>query len=102
MRRGVFRWKLMRCGRIWRSGRLSLLRPATALFPLFQKRLHAALGATFHPPRPTNDGILDLIAAVVIPLPTLGGISELAPQASRSIVQPTADKLLRRGFDFFL
>ena len=85
MRRGVFRWKLMRCGRIWRSGRLSLLRPATAIFPLFQKRLHAALGATFHPPRPTNDGILDLIAAVVIPLPTLGGIPELAPQAFRTI-----------------
>ncbi len=81
MRRGVFRWKLMRCGRIWRSGRLSLLRPATALFPLFQKRLHATLGATFHPPRPASGGILDSVAAVVIGLPMLGGIPKLAPQA---------------------
>lgn len=81
MGRGVFRWRLLRCGRIWRSGRLSLLRLAPALFPLFQKRLHATLGATFHPPRPASGGILDSVAAVVIGLPMLGGIPKLAPQA---------------------
>jgi hypothetical protein len=57
------------------------LRPTPALFPLFQKRLHATLGATFHPPRPASGGILDSVAAVVIGLPMLGGIPKLAPQA---------------------
>jgi hypothetical protein len=69
---------------------------------LLQQRLYAAFDSTLSPPCPVGGGILDPVAAVVIPLPTLGGISELAPQASRSIVQPTADKLLRRGFDLLL
>ena len=69
--------------------------PLASLF-LLQKALYPALG----PPRPTNGGILDPVAAVVIGLPTLGSIPELAPQALCPIVQPTADKLFGRGFDF--
>ena len=69
--------------------------PLASLF-LLQKVLYP----TFGPPRSTNGSILDPVAAVVIGLPTLGSIPELAPQAFCSIVQPTADKLFRGGFDF--
>lgn len=41
----------------------------------FQKILYPTLG----PPHPTNSGILDPIAAIVIGPSTLGGIPELAP-----------------------
>jgi hypothetical protein len=43
-----------------------------------------------------------LVAAVVVGLPTLGGVPELAPQAFRPVIQPTADKFFRRGLDFLL
>ena len=86
--------------RLWRRGFLgwgAVLGsiPLASLF-LLQKVLYPALG----PPRPTNGGILDPVAAVVIGLPTLGSIPELAPQALCPIVQPTAGKLFGRGFDF--
>ena len=87
----------------WRGGRRVCLGwgavlgsiPLASLF-LLQKVLYPALG----PPRPTNGGILDPVAAVVIGLPTLGCIPKLAPQALCPIVQPTADKLFGCGFDF--
>ena len=63
---------------------------------LLQKVLYPALG----PPYSANGSILDPVAAVVIGLPTLGSIPELAPQALCPIVQPTAGKLFGRGFDF--
>ncbi len=69
--------------------------PPASLFPL-PKVFYPARG----PPRSASGGILDPVAAVIIGLPTLGSIPELAPQALCSIVQPTADKLFRRGFDF--
>ena len=47
-------------------------------------------------------GILDPVAAVVTGLPPLGCLPELAPQALRTVIQPTADKFLRRALDFFL
>ena len=47
-------------------------------------------------------GVLDPVTAVVAGLPPLGSLPELAPQALRTVIQPTADKLLRRGLDFFL
>ena len=65
---------------------------------LLQKKLHPApclIGST-------GGGVLDPVAAVVAGLPPLGGFPELAPQAFRTIIQPTADKLLRRSLDFFL
>ena len=65
---------------------------------LLQKRLHPAsclIG-------PTGGGVLDPVTAVVAGLSPLGGLPELAPQALRTIIQPTADKLLRRSRDFFL
>ena len=69
---------------------------------LLQKILYPALRTTLGPPCSTGGGILNLVAAVIIGLSTLGGIPELAPQAFCPIVQPTADKLLGRGFDFLL
>ena len=50
---------------------------------------------------PTGGGILNPAAAVVAGLSTLGGLTELAPQAFRTIIQPTANKLFRRSFSFF-
>ena len=67
------------------------------LFSL-QQSLHTA-------PRlicPTGGGVLDPVAAVVAGLSPLGSLPELAPQALRTVIQPTADKLLGRGLDFFL
>ena len=57
---------------------------------LLQQRFHPA-------PRligPTGGSVLDPVAAVVAGLPTLGSLPELAPQALRSVIQPTADKFL--------
>lgn len=47
-------------------------------------------------------GVLDPVAAVVAGLSPLGSLPELAPQALRSVIQSTADKLFGRGLDFFL
>ncbi len=85
--------------RLWRRGFLGWSAvlgsiPLTSLF-LLQKVLYPALG----PPHSASGSIFDPVAAVVIGLPTLGSIPELAPEAFRSIVQPTADKLFGRGFD---
>ena len=51
---------------------------------------------------PTGGGVLNPVAAVVAGLSPLGGLSELATQALRSVIQPTADKFLGRGLNFFL
>ena len=47
-------------------------------------------------------GILDLIAAVSIPLTTLGGITELAPQPLSTVLQAPMNKFLWRSLNFFL
>ena len=78
--------------------RLLLLQSALAGFFLLQQSFHTApclIG-------PTDGGILNPVAAVVAGLSTLGGLTELAPQAFRTIIQPTANKLFRRSFSFFL
>ena len=85
------------CGRIFNGVRLTIRCPAFA-GSLFQHGLHAV----FRPPCSTGGGIFDPVAAVVVGLTALGNIPELAPQALRSIVQPTVDKFLGRGFDLFL
>ena len=56
---------------------------------LFRTALHAA--------HAVRSGILDLVAAIVIPPPLLGGVTELRPQAVRPILQAAMDQLLRYG-----
>ena len=51
---------------------------------------------------PTGGGVLNPVAAVVAGLSPLGSLPELAAQALRSVIQPTADKLFGRCRDFFL
>ena len=77
--------------------RLLVWPPAFSGFFLFQQSFHAAHG----PPYSIGGSVLDPVAAVVAGLPTLGGLTELAPQAFRTIIQPTANKLFRRSFSFF-
>ena len=78
--------------------RLLMWFPAFGGFFLFQQSLHAAHG----PPYSIGGSVLDPVAAVVAGLPTLGGLTELAPQAFRTVIQTTADKFLRCGLDFLL
>ena len=98
---GRRRWRICRyLLRRWVCGSARLPVRLLALGGLFllQQSFHTA-------PRligPTGGGVLDPVAAVVAGLPPLGGFPELAPQAFCPVIQPTADKLLRRGFDFFL
>lgn len=93
------RWICQRCLRGWICGgarSFSLLLALGGLF-LLQKRFHPT-------PRligPTGGGVLDPVAAVVAGLPSLGGFPELAPQAFRPVIQPTADKLFRRRRNLF-
>ena len=47
-------------------------------------------------------GVLDPVAAVVAGLSPLGSLPELAPQAFRTVIQPTADNLFWCGLGFFL
>ena len=98
---GRRRWRICRyLLRRWVCGSarsFSLLLALGGLF-LLQKRLHPTpclIG-------PTGGGVLDPVAAVVAGLPPLGCLPDLAPQAFRTIIQPTADKLFRRSLDFFL
>ena len=94
-----WRWicrNFLGCGQIV-SVRLSIWLPALAGLFLFQQRLHPAPGLI----GPTGGGVLDPVAAIVAGLPMLGGLPELTPQALSSIIQPTADKLLRCSLDFF-
>ena len=97
---GFRRWWICRdllCELVCGGARsFSLLLALGGLF-LLQKRFHPT-------PRligPTDGGILNPVAAVVAGLSTLGGLTELAPQAFRTIIQPTANKLFRRSFSFF-
>ncbi len=99
--RGLWRWWICRRllhGRVRSGARLPVLLLASGRLFLLQQRLHPAPCLIC----PTGGGVLDLVAAVVAGLPPLGGLPELATQAFRTIIQPTADKLLRRGLDFFL
>ena len=91
------------CRGLWgrrriRDARLLVRLPALGGLFLLQKGLYPAPGLI----GPTGSGVLDPVAAVVAGLPTLGSLPELAPKALRTVIQATADKLLRRGLDFFL
>ena len=96
-------WRWWICRRLlgwWRIGGacLPILFPAPGGLFLLQQSLYPAsrlIGST-------GGGVLNLVAAVVAGLPPLGSLPELAPQAFRTVIQPTADKLLGRGLDFFL
>ena len=97
---GFRRWWICRDllrGRVCGSARLPVRLLALGGLFLLQQSFHTA-------PRligPTDGGILNPVAAVVAGLSTLGGLTELAPQAFRTIIQPTANKLFRRSFSFF-
>ena len=67
--------------------------PASAEPHLFQQ----LFCFTFCPASPVPGGVLDLVAAIIIPLSSLAGIPELATKPFGSIVQPTAQKLLGGG-----
>ena len=67
--------------------------PVPAASLLLQQLFHAA----FRPTGPAPGGVLELVVAVIIPLPPLAGVTELATEALRPIVQPTAQKLLGSG-----
>ena len=91
------------CRGLWGRRRIGGVRPFVRLpalggLFLLQKKLHPAPGLI----GPTGGGVLDPVAAVVTGLPPLGSLPELAPQAFRTIIQPTADKLLRCGLGFLL
>lgn len=92
-------WRQLRfwSGRLLGWGAALEAVPPLSLF-LFQQLLNAVRT----PAATIPSRILDLVAAVVICLPALGGLPELTPQALGAIVQPTADKLLWRGFDLLL
>lgn len=91
------RGRLLLHGRV-RRGMCFLIRfPLPGGFFLLQQILYP----TFGPPHSVGSGVLNLVAAVVAGLPPLGSLPELAPQALRAVIQPTADKLFRRCFDFF-
>ena len=98
---GRRRWRICRdLLRRWVCGgaQLPVRLPALGGLFLLQKSLHPApclIGTT-------GGGVLDPVAAVVAGLPPLGCLPDLAPQAFRTVIQPTADKLFRRSLDFFL
>ena len=95
-----WRWicrNFLGCGQIV-SVRLSIWLPALAGLFLFQQRLHPAPGLI----GPTGGGVLDPVAAIVAGLSPLGSLPELAPQAFRTVIQPTADNLFWCGLGFFL
>ena len=98
---GFRRWRVCRdllCELVCGGARsFSLLLALGGLF-LLQKRFHPTPRLIGY----TGGGVLDPVAAVVAGLPPLGGFPELAPQAFRTVIQPTADKLFRRSLDFFL
>lgn len=92
--------QIRRSGRIRRSFSLRkigvrnrLCCPASAEPHLFQQ----FFCSTFCPATPAPSGVLDLVAAIIVPLASLAGITELATESLRSIIQPTAQKLLGGG-----
>lgn len=51
---------------------------------------------------PTSPGgILNLVAAIVVPLAPLGGIPELAPQTLGAVREAAPEQFLWRGLEFF-
>ena len=72
--------------------------PAFVRFFLLQQLFNT----TFPPAAASPGGVLDLVAAVVIPLTTLGGIPELAPQTLGAVREAAPEQFLRRGLDLFL
>ena len=98
---GFRRWRVCRDllrGSVCGGARLPILLPALGGLFLLQQSFHTA-------PRligPTGGGVLDSVAAVVAGLPPLGCLPELAPQAFRTVIQPTADKFFRRRRNLLL
>lgn len=87
-----FRFRDIRIRRSFRASRF------TAILFLFQQKLHAA-GS---PADALPGGVLDLIAAVAILLPSLACVTELAAETFRSIIQAPAQELFWGGSGLFL
>ena len=97
---GFRRWWICRDllrGRVCGGARLPILLPALGGLFLLQQSFHTAP----HLIGPTDSGILNPVAAVVAGLPPLDGLPELAPQAFRTVIQTTANKLFRRRCNLF-
>ena len=98
------RWLLGRpCRGLWgrrriRDARLLVCLPALGGLFLLHKGLYPAPGLI----GPMGGGVLDPVAAIVAGLSPLGSLPELAPQAFRTVIQPTADNLFWCGLGFFL
>lgn len=75
------------------GNRLRLRPPVPAAPFLLQQLFNSSRRLTASTP----GGILNLVAAIIVPLTPLAGVTELTPEALRSIVQPTAQKLLGGG-----
>lgn len=86
------------CRSFWQRGGAGI----SALDSVRSFLLQQLFNTTFSPAAASPGGVLDLFAAVVVPLTPLGGIPELAAQTLRSVIQPTADKFFGCGLDFFL
>ena len=69
------------------------------MLPAVLFRFQQFFNAAGSPASPAPGGILDLVAAIAIPLSTLAGVPKLAPEPLGSIVQPTAQKLFRGSLD---
>lgn len=78
--------------------RLLIWSPAFGGFFLLQQSLHATHG----PPHSSGGSILNPVAFVIAGLPAPGSLTELAPQTLCTIIQATANKLLRHSLDLFL
>ena len=97
---GFRRWRVCRDllrGSVCGGARLPILLPALGGLFLLQKRFHPTPRLIGY----TGGGVLDSVAAVVAGLSTLGSLTELAPQAFRTVIQPTADKFFRRRCNLF-
>lgn len=64
--------------------------------------LQQLFNTTLPPEAALPGGVLDLVAAIVVPLATLGGIPELAPQTLGAVRETAPKQFLRRGLDLFL
>ena len=91
--RGGSHWRRFSFREIGGGNRLRLWPPVPAAPFLLQQLFNAALCST----APAPGGILNLVAAIIVPLASLAGVTELATESLRSIVQPTAQKLLGGG-----
>ena len=91
--RGGRRWRRFSFREIRGWNSLPLRPPVPAAPFLLQQLFDSSRRLTASIP----GGVLDLVAAIIIPLASLAGVTELATKALGSIIQPTAQELLGGG-----